>query len=331
MLPLVILIIFVALLFDFSNGFHDAANSIATVVATRVLSPTVAVLWAAFFNFVAAFAFGVKVATTIGKGVVDPHVVTQWVVLAALLGALCWNILTWYFGLPTSSSHALIGSLAGAGIAHAGTGVLQWSGINKILVFIVLSPLLGMVLGFILMTITYWVLQRARQGPVNVWSRRLQLVSSALYSLGHGANDAQKTMGVIAILLFTSGYLGKEFYVPYWVVLISYAAIAAGTLSGGWRIVKTMGMRITDLRPIDGFCAETGGAATLFLASSLGVPVSTTHTITGAIVGVGATRRFSAIRWGVASEIAWAWLLTIPCAGLMGALLYTVLRLAGAH
>jgi PiT family inorganic phosphate transporter len=257
--------------------------------------------------------------------------VTQWVVLAALLGALCWNILTWYFGLPTSSSHALIGSLAGAGIAHAGTGVLQWSGINKILVFIVLSPLLGMVLGFILMTITYWVLQRARQGPVNVWSRRLQLVSSALYSLGHGANDAQKTMGVIAILLFTSGYLGKEFYVPYWVVLISYAAIAAGTLSGGWRIVKTMGMRITDLRPIDGFCAETGGAATLFLASSLGVPVSTTHTITGAIVGVGATRRFSAIRWGVASEIAWAWLLTIPCAGLMGALLYTVLRLAGAH
>src|SRR5712692_888176 len=261
MLPLVILIIFVALLFDFSNGFHDAANSIATVVATRVLSPTVAVFWAAFFNFVAAFAFGVKVATTIGKGVVDPHVVTQWLVLAALLGALSWNILTWYFGLPTSSSHALIGSLAGAGIAHAGTGVLQWSGISKILVFIVLSPLLGMVLGFILMTITYWVLQRARQGPVNVWSRRLQLVSSALYSLGHGANDAQKTMGIIAILLFTSGYLGKEFRVPHWVVLISYAAIAAGTLSGGWRIVRTMGMRITDLRPIGGFCAETGGAA----------------------------------------------------------------------
>src|SRR6266571_3724759 len=326
MLSLVILTVFVALIFDFSNGFHDAANSIATVVATRVLSPLTAVFWAAFFNFAAAFIFGVKVATTVGKGVVDPHVVTQWVVLAALLGALGWNILTWYFGLPTSSSHALIGSLAGAAITHAGTGVLEWQGINKILVFIVLSPLLGLVVGFILMTITFRVLRQARQGPVTVWSRRLQLVSSALYSLGHGANDAQKTMGIIAILLFNSGYLGNEFYVPYWVRLISYVTIAAGTLSGGWRIIKTMGMRITDLRPIGGFCAETSGAATLFLASSLGVPVSTTHTITGAIVGVGATRRFSAVRWGVAVEIVWAWILTIPCAGLLGALSYFILR-----
>lgn len=331
MLSLIILTIIVALIFDFSNGFHDAANSIATVVATRVLSPTVAVVWAACFNFLAAFLFGVKVATTVGKGVVDPHGVNQWVILATLLGALGWNILTWYFGLPTSSSHALIGSLAGAAVVHAGIGVLQWDGIEKILLFIVLSPLLGMLLGFVLMTTTYWVLRRARRGPVNVWSRRLQLVSSALYSLGHGANDAQKTMGIIAILLFTSGYLGKEFRVPYWVVMISYAAIAAGTLSGGWRIVRTMGMRITDLRPIDGFCAETGGAATLFLASTLGVPVSTTHTITGAIVGVGATRRFSAVRWGVAVEIVWAWLLTIPCTALLGALLYTLLRLVGAR
>ena len=331
MLPLVILTIFVALIFDFSNGFHDAANSIATVVATRVLSPLTAVFWAAFFNFAAAFIFGVKVATTVGKGVVDPHVVTQWVVLAALLGALGWNILTWYFGLPTSSSHALIGSLAGAAITHAGTGVLEWQGINKILVFIVLSPLLGLVVGFILMTITFRVLRQARQGPVTVWSRRLQLVSSALYSLGHGANDAQKTMGIIAILLFNSGYLGNEFYVPYWVRLISYVTIAAGTLSGGWRIIKTMGMRITDLRPIGGFCAETSGAATLFLASSLGVPVSTTHTITGAIVGVGATRRFSAVRWGVAVEIVWAWILTIPCAGLLGALSYFILRQVGGR
>jgi len=331
MLPLVILTVFVALIFDFSNGFHDAANSIATVVATRVLSPLTAVFWAAFFNFAAAFIFGVKVATTVGKGVVDPHVVTQWVVLAALLGALGWNILTWYFGLPTSSSHALIGSLAGAAITHAGTGVLEWQGINKILVFIVLSPLLGLVVGFILMTITFRVLRQARQGPVTVWSRRLQLVSSALYSLGHGANDAQKTMGIIAILLFNSGYLGNEFYVPYWVRLISYVTIAAGTLSGGWRIIKTMGMRITDLRPIGGFCAETSGAATLFLASSLGVPVSTTHTITGAIVGVGATRRFSAVRWGVAVEIVWAWILTIPCAGLLGALSYFILRQVGGR
>src|SRR6266568_4961632 len=316
MLPLVILTIFVALIFDFSNGFHDAANSIATVVATRVLSPLTAVFWAAFFNFAAAFIFGVKVATTVGKGVVDPRVVTQWVVLAALLGALGWNILTWYFGLPTSSSHALIGSLAGAAITHAGTGVLEWQGINKILVFIVLSPLLGLVVGFILMTITFRVLRQARQGPVTVWSRRLQLVSSALYSLGHGANDAQKTMGIIAILLFNAGYLGPTFYVPYWVILLCHAAIALGTLSGGWRIVRTMGMRITKLQPVGGFCAETAGAITLLGTAYAGIPVSTTHTITGAIIGVGAVRRLSAVRWGVAQTVMWAWVLTIPGAAL---------------
>jgi inorganic phosphate transporter, PiT family len=331
MLTLVIVTIIVAVLFDFSNGFHDAANSIATVVATRVLRPTTAVVWAAFFNFVAAFGFGVKVATMVGKGVVAPPGVTQWVILAALLGAVSWNLITWYLGLPTSSSHALIGALAGAAMTHAGPRVLEWEGIRKILLFIVLSPLLGLLLGFLLMTALYWLLRSARQGPVNVWSRRLQLVSSALYSLGHGANDAQKTMGVIAVLLFTSGYLGSKFYVPYWVVILSYSAIAAGTLSGGWRIVKTMGMRITDLRPIDGFCAEMGGAATLFLATAMGIPVSTTHTITGAIIGVGATRRLSAVRWGVAVEIVWAWVLTIPCAGLLGAGFYRLLHLAGGR
>jgi PiT family inorganic phosphate transporter len=345
MLSLVILTILVALIFDFSNGFHDAANSIATVVATRVLTPSAAVLWAAFFNFVAAFLFGIKVASTIGKGVVDPHSITTVVVLAAVLGAVGWNILTWYFGLPTSSSHALIGALAGAATAHAGAGVLQWEGLRKILLFIVLSPLLGMALGFSIMTLTYWLLRTARQGPVNVWSRRLQLVSSALYSLGHGANDAQKTMGVIAVLLVSArprvaalqhapGWVmppSDLSHIPAWIIFAAYLAIALGTFSGGWRIVRTMGMRITDLRPIGGFCAETGGAATLFLASHLGIPVSTTHTITGAIVGVGATRRLTAVRWGVASQIVWAWALTIPCAALLGALIYALLRLLGGR
>jgi PiT family inorganic phosphate transporter len=345
MLTLVILTIFIALLFDFSNGFHDAANSIATVVATRVLSPSMAVVWAAFFNFMAAFVFGVKVATTVGKGVVDPHAINLWVILAAVLGALSWNILTWYFGLPTSSSHALIGALAGAAVAHAGAGVLQWEGIEKILAFIIISPLLGMVLGFVFMTAMYWALRRTRQGRVNIWSRRLQLVSSALYSIGHGSNDAQKTMGVIAVLLVSARAQVPALqhapawvmppqnleHIPWWIIFAAYAAISLGTMSGGWRIVKTMGMRITALRPIGGFCAETGGAMTLFLASSLGIPVSTTHTITGAIVGVGATRRFSAVRWGVAVEIVWAWVLTIPCAAFAGALLYTLLRLVGAR
>jgi inorganic phosphate transporter, PiT family len=343
MLILLILTILVALIFDFSNGFHDAANSISTVVATRVLSPMLAVLWAAFFNFVAAFGFGVKVAGTIGKGVVDPHSITIWVVLAALLGAIGWNVLTWLFGLPTSSSHALIGALAGAATAHAGLGVLEWEGIRKILVFVVVSPLLGMLFGLLLMGLTYRVLWHARQGPVNLWSRRLQLVSSALYSLGHGTNDAQKTMGIIAALLLSARAVLPQLQeapawlmppadlhrLPWWIILSAHAAIALGTVSGGWRIVKTMGMRITDLRPIDGFCAETAGAATLFLASSLGIPVSTTHTITGAIVGVGATRRFSAVRWGVAAEIVWAWILTIPCAAMLGAVIYAVLRLIG--
>jgi PiT family inorganic phosphate transporter len=304
-----------------------------------------AVVWAAFFNFVAAFVFGVKVATTVGKGVVDPHGIDQWVILAAVLGALSWNILTWYVGLPTSSSHALIGALGGAAVARSGTGVLQWEGIEKILAFIVISPVLGLVLGFLLMTAMYWALRNTRQGRVNVWSRRFQLVSSALYSIGHGSNDAQKTMGVIAVLLVTARPQIPALqhapawvmppanleHIPWWIIISAYAAISAGTMSGGWRIVKTMGMRITDLRPIGGFCAETGGAATLFFASSLGIPVSTTHTITGAIIGVGATRRFSAVRWGVAVEIVWAWVLTIPCAALMGALLYTLLRLVGAR
>jgi PiT family inorganic phosphate transporter len=344
MLTVLILTILVALIFDFSNGFHDAANSISTVVATRVLSPSTAVVWAAFFNFVAAFGFGIKVASTIGKGVVDPHSITIWVVLAALLGAIGWNVLTWLLGLPTSSSHALIGALAGAATAHAGTGVLEWEGIRKILLFIVVSPLLGMLLGFLLMSLTFLVLREARQGPVNLWARRLQLVSSALYSLGHGTNDAQKTMGVIAVLLLSAQARVPQLQhapawfvppsdlhrIPWWIILSAHAAIALGTVSGGWRIVKTMGMRITALQPIGGFCAETAGAATLFLASSLGIPVSTTHTITGAIVGVGATRRFSAVRWGVAAEIVWAWVLTIPSAALLGALIYTILRLVGA-
>ncbi len=324
---MVSLIILIALCFDFINGFHDAANSIATVVSTRVLSPRLAVVWAAFFNFVAAFGLGVSVATTIGKGVVDPAAITNQVVMAGLVGAIAWDILTWYYGLPVSSSHALIGGLVGAAVTSAGTGVLVWTGIRKILLFIVLSPLIGMALGLTLMVIVFWSARRATPSRVDRLFRRLQLLSAALYSLGHGTNDAQKTMGIIAVVLFANGYLGTTFFVPYWVVLAAHAAIAAGTLAGGWRIVKTMGMRITKLQPVGGFCAETAAAISILSASAAGIPVSTTHTISGAIMGVGATRRLSAVRWGVATRIIWAWVLTIPAAALVAGITYFVLRM----
>ncbi len=325
-LALVVLIIIVALAFDFFNGFHDAANSIATVVSTRVLSPSQAVIRAAFFNFVAAFTFGVSVARTIGKGVVETAVVDRWVILAGLIGAIIWNIITWYLGLPTSSSHALIGGFAGAAVVKAGFGSLIYTGLAKIVAFIVLSPLLGLVFGFVLMVAVYRVFRGARPSRVDRLFRRLQLLSAAAYSLGHGTNDAQKTMGIIAILLFSSGYLGPEFYVPFWVILAAHAAMGLGTLAGGWRIVRTMGMRLTKLRPVGGFCAETAGAVMLIGTAMGGIPVSTTHTITGSIVGVGATRRLSAVRWGVAFRIVWAWILTIPFSALIAGLAWLILQ-----
>jgi len=322
---LVAFIIVVALIFDYINGFHDAANSIATVVSTRVLSPMQAVVWAAFFNFVAAFGFGVNVATTIGKGVVDPAVVDQWVILAGLSGAILWNLITWVYALPTSSSHALIGGFAGAAVVKAGLRALIPSGLVKILAFIVLSPLLGLVVGFLLMVGVFWIFQRARPGQVDSLFRRLQLLSAAAYSIGHGTNDAQKTMGIIALLLFSSGYLGPHFYVPFWVILAAHAAIGLGTLAGGWRIVKTMGMRLTKLQPVGGFCAETAGALMLIGTAVAGIPVSTTHTIAGSIMGVGATQRLSAVRWGIAVRIIWAWILTIPLSALLAALTWLIL------
>jgi PiT family inorganic phosphate transporter len=311
MLALVILLCGVALVFDYINGFHDAANSIATVVSTRVLSPGKAVLWAAFFNFVAAFGFGVHVARTVGAGLVDLHAINLQVILAGLIGAIVWDLLTWWFGLPTSSSHALIGGYAGAAIAHAGFGAVLWGGWTRTVSFIVIAPLIGVTLGFFIMILTSWLLRRVTPSRVDRLFRRLQLVSAGLYSLGHGTNDAQKTMGIIAGVLYTAGYL-KTFTIPFYVVLACHAAIGLGTLTGGWRIVKTMGMRITQLRPVDGFAAETAGAITLLGTALLGIPVSTTHTITGAIVGVGSIKRMSAVRWGVAGRIVWAWLLTIP-------------------
>ncbi|MBI3625412.1 MAG: inorganic phosphate transporter [Candidatus Rokubacteria bacterium] len=320
-----VFIILVALVFDYINGFHDAANSIATVVSTRVLSPMLAVAWAAFFNFVAAFGFGVNVAKTVGKGVVEAAVVDQWVILAGLTGAILWDLITWYYGIPTSSSHALIGGFAGAAVVKAGFGSLIPSGLAKILLFIVLSPLLGMALGFGLMVGVYWIFRGARPSRVDWLFRRLQLISAAAYSLVHGTNDAQKTMGIIAILLFSSGYLGPEFYVPVWVILAAGAAIGLGTLAGGWRIVKTMGMRLTKIRPVGGFCAETAGAVMLIGTAVAGIPVSTTHTITGSIVGVGATQRLSAVRWGLAGRIVWAWILTIPLSALIAALTWLIL------
>jgi PiT family inorganic phosphate transporter len=321
-----VFIIVVALAFDFLNGFHDAANSIATVVSTRVLAPQKAVLWAAFFNFVAAFVLGTSVAKTIGSGMIDLKAVNNQVILAGLLGAIVWNLITWYYGLPVSSSHALIGGYAGAAVAKAGFSAIVPGGWVKTLVFIVLAPLIGMVLGLGLTILVTWIFRRWRPSKLDRLFRRLQLVSAGLYSLGHGGNDAQKTMGIITGLLVASGQI-KHFKVPLWVILISHAAIALGTMFGGWRIVKTMGTKITKLQPFGGFCAETAGAVTLLGATLAGIPVSTTHTITGAIVGVGASRRLSAVKWGVAGRIVWAWLLTIPIAAAVSAVCYYLLRL----
>jgi PiT family inorganic phosphate transporter len=322
MLIVVVFLIAVALIFDFMNGFHDAANSVATVVSTRVLTPRQAVLWAAFFNFVAAFGLGVHVANTVGKGIVEPQAVTNSVVFAGLAAAIAWDLLTWLFGLPTSSSHALIAGFAGAGIAAAGPQVVVFSGLTKVILFIFISPALGLVLGILFMTTVTFLVRHSTPARVDGAFRRLQLVSAALYSLGHGTNDAQKTMGIITVLLFAAGYLGPTFYVPMWVILTCHAAIALGTTFGGWRIVKTMGMKITKLQPIGGFCAETAGAFTILGAAAAGIPVSTTHTITGAIIGVGASRRLSAVRWGVARNVVWAWVLTIPGTGIIAAAIY---------
>jgi PiT family inorganic phosphate transporter len=322
----ILLIILIALTFDFLNGFHDAANSIATVVSTRVLSPQKAVFWAAFFNFLAAFVLGTHVAKTLGSGMIDLSVVTQEVVVAGLVGAIIWNLITWYFGIPVSSSHALIGGYAGAAVAKAGWGSIVPAGWTKTLEFIVLAPLIGLVLAFVLMTVVTWLFRRWNPFRLDKLFRRLQLVSAGLYSLGHGGNDAQKTMGIITGLLVASGHL-RKFEVPTWVILISNAAIALGTAFGGWRIVKTMGTKITKLQPFGGFCAESAGALTLIGATLGGIPVSTTHTITGAIVGVGATKRLSAVKWGVAGRIVWAWILTIPLAAAMSAITFWILRL----
>ena len=314
-----VVLVLLALAFDFMNGFHDAANSIATIVSTRVLRPQYAVVWAAFFNFIAFLFFGLHVANTVGKGIIDPVVADHVVVFGALTGAIAWNVITWWFGIPSSSSHALIGGLAGAAIAKAGFGALVASGFLKTAAAIVASPAIGMLLGAGLMVAVAWICRRQTPQRVDRWFRRLQLVSASLYSLGHGGNDAQKTMGIIAMLLFSAGASGKEFNVPFWVVLSCQAAMGLGTLFGGWRIVKTMGMRITKLQPVGGFCAETGGAITLFVATGFGIPVSTTHTITGAIVGVGSVRNAAAVRWGVAGNIVLAWVLTIPCSAAIAA------------
>jgi PiT family inorganic phosphate transporter len=323
----VVALITVALVFDFINGFHDAANSIATVVSTRVLTPGRAVIWAAFFNFVAAFTFGTAVAKTVGSGLVDISIVTFTVIFAGLMGAIIWDLITWYYGLPTSSSHALIGGYAGAAVTKAGWSAIIVSGWTKTLIFIVLAPLIGMSLGFLLMVAILWIFRTVPPGRVDHWFRRLQLLSAAAYSLGHGGNDAQKTMGIIAGALVAGGYLGLDnghLPIPIWVVLAAHAAIALGTLSGGWRIIYTMGSKITKLTPVGGFAAETAGAISLFTATHLGIPVSTTHTITGAIIGVGSIRRLSAVRWGVAGRIIWAWILTIPASAIIAAVIYWV-------
>lgn len=322
-LALIIFVIALAFAFDFTNGIHDAANSIATIVSTRVLTPRQAVIWAAAFNFIAFMVFGTAVAKTIGKGLIDINIVTPTVVLAGLLGAIGWNLFTWYLGLPTSSSHALIGGYAGAAVAKAGLSAIIISGWYKTILFIFLAPLIGAFLGFLFISLSLWFIQKNNFSPftVNRWSRHLQLLSAALYSLGHGGNDAQKTMGIVASLLFAGGLI-STFYIPLWVVLSAHAAIALGTLLGGWRIGKTMGQKIVKLRPIDGVAAETASALSIFLATYLGVPVSTTHIITGAISGVGASKRISAVRWGVTLRIVWAWFLTIPAAALTGGAVY---------
>ncbi|MGC1876045.1 MAG: inorganic phosphate transporter [Pseudolabrys sp.] len=315
-------LIFVALAFDFLNGLHDAANSIATVVSTRVLRPQYAVIWAAFFNFIAFLFFGLHVAQTVGTGIVAAEVVDAAVIFGALMGAICWNLLTWWLGIPSSSSHALIGGLAGAGMMKAGLTAIVWSGLGVTAAAIVLSPLLGFLLALLFVLIVSWAVVRSTPSAVDNTFRTLQLVSAALYSLGHGGNDAQKTMGVIAVLLFSQGFLGAAFYVPFWVILTCQAAMGLGTLFGGWRIVHTMGSKITRLHPVQGFCAEAGGAITLFLATYLGIPVSTTHTITGAIIGVGAARKVAAVRWNVASNVVFAWIVTLPATALFGSVFY---------
>ena len=321
----VVLLVALAIVFDFMNGFHDAANSIATVVSTGVLKPGQAVVFAAFFNFIAIFVFLFSLAATIGKGIVEPGIVDTHVVFGALVGAITWNIITWYYGIPSSSSHALIGGIVGAVIAKAGAGALVATGIFKTVAFIFISPLLGFILGSTMMVVVAWIFRRTSPNRVDKWFRRLQLVSAGAYSLGHGGNDAQKTIGIIWLLLIATGYTSaSEASPPTWTIIVCYAAIGLGTMFGGWRIVKTMGQKITKLKPVGGFCAETGGALTLFLATMLGIPVSTTHTITGAIVGVGSTQRASAVRWGVAGNIVWAWILTIPASAFVAAIAYWV-------
>src|SRR5262245_42747133 len=328
-LPVLIGLVFVALAFDFLNGLHDAANSIATIVSTRVLRPRYAVMWAAFFNFIAFLFFGLHVAQTVGVGIVAADVVDARVIFGALMGAIAWNLITWWGGIPSSSSHALIGGLLGAGITKAGGAAAVWAGVIKTGAAIVLSPLTGFMLALLLVLIVSWLLVRALPSAVDNAFRSLQFVSASLYSLGHGGNDAQKTMGIIAVLLFSQGHLGAEFYVPFWVVITCQVAMALGTLIGGWRIVKTMGSKITRLTPLQGFCAETGGAGTLFAATWLGIPVSTTHTITGSIIGVGAARRLSSVRWSVATNIVVAWIITIPASAAIAAIFYGLTRLFG--
>lgn len=325
-LAVVVFVILVALVFDFINGFHDAANSIATVVSTRVLKPRQAVLFAAFFNFIAAFFIGVAVAKTVGTGIIDPAIVDNRLILSALVGAIAWNLITWWVGLPSSSSHALIGGLIGAAVMKGGTATLVWEGILKTASFIVLSPTIGLVLGFAMMVLVLNISGKKTVSKTDRVFRRLQLFSAAVYSLGHGMNDAQKTMGIIAIILFNNGYLGSTFHIPYWVEIACYTVIALGTMTGGWRIVKTMGTKITKLQPMGGFCAETAAAIAIIGASAAGIPVSTTHTITGAIMGVGSTKRLTAVRWGVAGNILWAWVLTIPVSALISAAFYFAIK-----
>jgi len=325
----IIFLVALALLFDFLNGFNDSANSIATVVSTRVLTPGHAVIWAAFFNFIAFLFFGLHVANTIGKGIIDISIISSQVIFATLIGACMWDIIAWYLGLPTSSSHALIGGMVGAALIKKGFSALVLPGIIKTVAFIFICPIVGMIFGLIIGTIVHWLFRKATPLQVDHIFRKGQLFSAALYSLGHGGNDAQKTMGIIAGLLFSAGLLGNKFHIPLWVVLACQSAIALGTMFGGWRIVKTMGQKVTKLKPVDGFCAETGAATALLISTLMGVPVSTTHTITGAIMGVGTLRRFSAVRWGVAGRIMWAWFLTIPCAATVSAITYMIVAALG--
>lgn len=322
----VIFLVAVALVFDFINGFHDSSNAISTIVSTRVLSPQYAVLWAAFFNFIAAFFIGTQVAHTIGQGIIHRDIIDNGLIFAALGGAIIWNLITWYYGLPSSSSHALIGGLIGSGIAKAGTGVLVWSGITKTTIFIVLSPTIGLILGYAFMVISLNLNRNSNVARSDRLYRKLQFISSAIYSLGHGMNDAQKTIGIIAILLYSKGLINSSFDIPYWIIIMCYSVIALGTMFGGWRIVKTMGTKITKLRPIGGFSAEAAAAVSIIGSSFAGIPVSTTHTIAGAIVGVGSTKRLNAVRWGVAGNIIWAWILTIPLSALISALIYLALK-----